>query len=165
MSKRVSLAVLILLAWVAASSAALYYFTFRDYGEFDPEQRWLQPTTDLRLSDLSIGAASRSSMTLVHVRDDGCSCNTYVEQHIDTLQGDFAEHQRSVADVTSAGFNVPATPMVLIFKGDDLYYAGPYASGPFCNSENSLIADLLSGQVKLAGTFRNGLVKACRCLT
>lgn len=165
MNKRVNLAALILLTWVAASSAALYYFTFRDYGEFDPEQSWLQPVIDLRLSDLSIGTASGSSMTLVHVRDDGCSCNTYVQQHMDELQGGFAEHQRSVADVTATGFRVPATPMVLIFKGDDIYYAGPYASGPFCNSEDSLISDLLSGQVELAGTFRNGLVKACRCLT
>ncbi|MGX5913975.1 DUF6436 domain-containing protein [Aliidiomarina sp. Khilg15.8] len=159
------LAVLILIAWVAASSAALYYFTFQDYGEFDPEQSWLSPATELQLSDLQITADEPDQITLIHVWDDSCSCNAYVKDHIDQLSGDFAEHRRSVAQVSATGFAVPATPLALIFKGDQLYYAGPYASGPFCNSEDSLIADLLAGRVNLAGSYRNGLVKACRCLT
>jgi hypothetical protein len=165
MSKPVRLALLILILWLTASSAALYYFTFRDYGEFDPQQSWLGATSDLRLSHLQVEADDPESMTLVHVRDGDCSCNSYVSEHMNELQGDFAEYLRSVKQIETAGFSVPATPMALIFKGNELYYAGPYASGPFCSNDNSLIEDLLRGQVQLAGTYRNGLVKACRCLT
>lgn len=165
MSRQVWLGALILIAWVAASSAALYYFNFRDYGEFDPQQRWLAADKALQLTDLGITSIDPGQMTLVHVRSPGCSCNTYVQAHITDLSGDFKQHTRTLATVTATGFTVPATPLALVFKGNQLYYAGPYASGPFCNSEDSLIADLLSGNVNLPGSYRNGLVKACRCLT
>lgn len=160
-------AVAVLIAWVSLSTLALYYFIFANYGEFDPEQHWLgwQPPT--QLGQLLALSTDHQQWSVVHVRDEGCSCNAYLAAHLADLS---AEHPQldqrnaSVGTLNDYGFIVPATPMAMVFQGQQLVYAGPYASGPFCASEDSLIDDLLSQRTQLAGTYLHGLVKACRCI-
>lgn len=170
--RKLVIASTLLVCWLGASTVAMYWFVFSDYGEFDPEQQWLgwQPPHDLG-AKLSV-ANDASEITLVHVRDPACSCDGYVMDHIDTLQYtnpsadqtavNYQEIDRAALE--QSGFLVPATPMAMVFYGDQLAYAGPFASGPFCAADDSLIHDLLQRQTQLAGTFLNGLIKACRCV-
>jgi hypothetical protein len=150
------------IGWFVASGYVLYYFTFGNYGEFDPEQQWLTVQPTLSLGDLNID--NQEGLTLVHVRAPFCSCNPLADAHKDTIGEHIHQYQRSANEVHHAGFTLPATPAALIFDDDTLIYAGPYASGAFCSVEDSLIEDILSGEQQLAGTYLNGLVRACRCL-
>lgn len=162
------LALTVLVSWLALSTLAMYYFVFADYGEFDPEQQWLgwNPPANLGTQlELSSNAAQWS---IVHVQDAECSCNSYLQSHLRDITNAHPKVTQlniSVENLQGYGFVVPAAPMALIFQGQQLIYAGPYASGPFCATENSLISDLLSQRTQLAGTYLQGLVKACRCLT
>lgn len=169
MSLRHWLALALIVIWLGASTFAMYWFTFSDYGEFDPQQEWLGATPSITLSQLGVAATPDSDMHIVHVQEQGCSCNRYVNNHIDILsaQSTLAEreqHWMSAQQVEHAGLRVPATPMALIFQNNQLLYAGPYATGPFCAVNDSLITDILTGTTKLAGGWLNGLVKSCRCL-
>lgn len=160
--KRHLWAELLFLTWLLGSALGLYYLTFKDYGEFDPEQLWLgwQAPTDIgQRLDL---AADANLVTLVSVREGGCSCNSYVDAH---LQQHAAVNvvERTPAQLSQLGFVVPASPMAMVFYGQQLVYAGPFASGPFCATDNSLIDDIVNQNTRLAGTFLNGLIKACRC--
>ncbi|RUO33329.1 DUF6436 domain-containing protein [Aliidiomarina soli] len=149
--------------WVVATAAILYHFTFGNYGEFDPQQRWLDAQPSLTLSALDL--PPQQGLTLVHVRRSFCSCNPLADNHRDSVPDQVEQHQLDITRVEAAGFSMPASPAALIFDGDELIYAGPYASGALCSVENSLIEDILVGQQRLAGPFLNGLVKACRCLS
>lgn len=149
--------------WVIATAWLLYYFTFANYGEFDPEQSWLQSQQTPSLE--SIGIDQSSSMTLVHVRTSYCSCNPLADAHTATVPDSVAQHWISADALATTGFHLPATPAALIYQHGELIYAGPYASGAFCAVEDSLIDDILRGEQQLAGTYLNGLVRACRCLT
>ncbi len=148
--------------WVIATAWVLYYFTFANYGEFDPEQTWLGQSSELRITDL--GLPQGSGMHIVHVRAPYCSCNPLADAHTVTIPDTVNQHWASADDIAATGFDLPATPAALIFKDGALMYAGPYASGAFCAVEDSLIDDILRGQQQLAGTYLNGLVRACRCL-
>ncbi|MCC5880971.1 MAG: hypothetical protein JJU03_13895 [Idiomarina sp.] len=164
---RTRLALLVLITWLGLSSIAMYYFVFADYGEFDPEQQWLgwQPPADLG-AKLSLADDNRQ-WSIVHVRSEGCSCNSYLTTHLQDLTREHSgvdQIDASIDTLNEYGFVVPAAPMAMIFQGQHLVYAGPYASGPFCASEDSLINDLLDQRTQLAGTYLQGLVKACRCL-
>lgn len=144
----------------------MYGFIFSDYGEFDPEQQWLGYQAAPSLTQF--GIAGKTRFTLIKVTAPSCNCNSYLESHLTELQEDLEGSieivPRTVAQVEASGFTVPATPMALVFDNHTLAYAGPFASGPFCASEDSLIRDILSGKTRLAGLYLNGLVQACRCL-
>lgn len=148
--------------WVSATAGVLYHFTFGNYGEFDPQQRWLNVQSQLRLQDLDLPVTD--SLSLVHVRAPYCSCNPLANAHSNTVPEHVAQHWLQASDLEPLGFELPASPAALIFDGEQLIYAGPYASGAFCSVEDSLIEDILNGEQRLAGTYMNGLVKACRCL-
>lgn len=169
MKNRHWLALTMIFIWLGASTVAMYWFTFSDYGEFDPQQEWLGTLPALTLSQLDVVPFGDAEIRIVHVQENDCPCNRYVNNHIKILstQSQLADHQQywmSAQQVEQAGFLVPATPMALVFKGNNLLYAGPYATGPFCAVDDSLIADILSSSTQLAGSWLNGLVKACRCL-
>lgn len=166
--RRTRLAWVVLVSWLGLSTLAMYVFVFADYGEFDPHQQWLgwQPPEDIG-EKLSL-ADDNDQWSIVHVRGDHCSCNSYLNTHLEDLTRDHAgvaQLDASIDSLDEYGFIVPATPMAMIFQGQQLVYAGPYASGPFCASEDSLISDLLEQRTQLAGTYLQGLVKACRCLS
>lgn len=149
--------------WVGLTGAVLYYLTFGNYGEFDPEQDWLQVQTSPQLNEL--GFTSTDGLTLIHIRDPYCSCNPLANAHISTVPDDVPQHWLSADELRDTGFAVPATPMALIFDGDDMIYAGPYASGPLCSPGNSLIETILHEEQRLAGLYLNGLIRTCRCLS
>lgn len=152
--------------WLAGSTLAIYLFTFKDYGEFDQRQQWLGWQAPESIAG-ALGIDSRDEVTtLVTVKEPGCSCNNYLNTHLNQIN--FAHSITRSLEVApsfirEAGFVVPATPMAMVFYGDELIYAGPFATGPFCAAQDSLLVDLLQRQQTLAGTFLNGLVKACRC--
>lgn len=151
-------------AWVGVTAWLLYYFTFANYGEFDPNQAWLGTTPTLTLSQLT-DTPSESGLSLVHVRSRLCSCNPLADAHTATIPEHVNQHWVDAKRVSETGFVLPATPAALIFSEGELIYAGPYASGAFCAVEDSLIEDILNGSQQLAGSYLNGLVRACRCLT
>ena len=156
------------LVWVLATAWLLYSLTFANYGEFDPEQRWLGSAQSIQLNELVPAADSKvadSGLTLVHVRSSWCSCNPLADGHTETVPDEVEQHWVTADTVRAAGFELPATPAALIFDNGQLIYAGPYASGAFCSVEDSLIETILTGEQALAGTYLNGLVQACRCLT
>lgn len=154
---------------MGATAWLLYSLTFANYGEFDPEQRWLGATPNLSLNSLvaqsNIDGALSQGLSLVHVRSSFCSCNPLADAHTAQVPDDINQHWVSADSVIAAGFELPATPAALIFDNGQLIYAGPYASGAFCAVEDSLIDSILTGEKPLAGTYLNGLVRACRCLT
>lgn len=150
--------------WVLLTAWLLYQFTFANYGEFDPQQQWLsQADTLLQLSDLELPVSD--ALTLVHVRTPYCSCNPLANAHSESVPDQVTQHWLPAEALEKHDFTLPATPAALIFDGNQLIYAGPYASGAFCAVEDSLIDDILSGHQQLAGPYLNGLIRACRCLT
>lgn len=154
------------IAWVIATAWLLYALTFGNYGEFDPEQRWLGVQTEVALTEVvSLDADTTPGLTLVHVRSRFCSCNPLADAHAETVPEQVTQHWVTADEVRATGFDLPATPAALIFNDGELIYAGPYASGAFCAIEDSLIDSILRGIQPLAGTYLNGLVRACRCLT
>lgn len=156
------------LVWVLATAWLLYSLTFANYGEFDPQQRWLGASQRIQLSDLVAPteiAGAGSGLTLVHVRSSWCSCNPLADSHTETVPDHVNQQWISAETVQATGFELPATPAALIFDNGQLIYAGPYASGAFCAVEDSLIETILTGEQALAGTYFNGLVQTCRCLT
>lgn len=157
----------VLATWLGLSTLLMYRFVFDNYGEFDPNQQWLSNQATPPLT--ALGFAASSGVTLIEVRQAGCGCNSYLDSHLASLRQSlgkraFNEHQLSVQEVVAAGIDVPATPMALVYDGNTLVYAGPFASGPFCAADDSLIENLLRRETRLAGVFFNGQVKACRCL-
>lgn len=149
--------------WVGITGAVLYYLTFGNYGEFDPRQEWLQIQHSPSIEQLGFKPAD--GLTLIHVRDAYCSCNPLANAHTSIVPQDVPQHWLSAEQLRGTGFSVPATPMALIFDGEQMIYAGPYASGPLCSPGNSLIEDILHQEQQLAGLYLNGLIRSCRCLS
>lgn len=153
--------------WIVSVSAALFHLSFTNYGEFDPEFKWLGLHDSINGQQLTLPPSS--GLQLVHVLDPSCSCSALAEQHIATLNQQLAldnnQHfYRTAAEVDAAGLPIPALPAVLVFKAGRLLYAGPYASGPQCSAADSFLPALLRGELQIPATWLNGETKACRCL-
>ncbi|GAB2930071.1 hypothetical protein GCM10027181_31290 [Rheinheimera gaetbuli] len=158
------LALLLFGGWIILMSALLFYLGQRHYGVFAPDKVWHSTTIEAA----AFGLTAASGFQILHVFADGCVCNARAKAHIrqlNTLQipEDVEQHFFSPADTASAGFTLPATPAVLIFFQGKLLYAGPYASGPLCAVDDSLITPILKQQVILPGLWLNAETSACRC--
>tara|TARA_B100001059_G_scaffold235832_1_gene283088 strand:- start:66945 stop:67451 length:507 start_codon:yes stop_codon:yes gene_type:complete len=158
----------VFVAWVLLASAGLFYFGNQNYGPFAADARWPQQTP-AEFNLIALNITGNTGIQVVHVQQPQCSCNSKAKQHIALFDSDYqvplsAQHQRSLTEVAAAGFNLPASPAVLIFDNGTLIYAGPYATGPLCSVADSLIAPILLKQVTLPGLWLNGEAKACRCL-
>lgn len=167
MRSRYLFAILLFLLWISATSYFLYDTVWGNYGVFDNQQQW----ETVSVTELTPGALALpviNGIQLVHVLDEDCQCNRFTEEHIRSLGKMLtepeAQAQVSVSALQTAGFVVPATPMALIFEHGKLIYAGPYATGPLCSVDDSLLADILSGHKILTGLWLNGETKACRCI-
>lgn len=165
--QRLVAALLLFLGWLAFSSVLLYRFGFAHYGTFDDKQLWRFDSAGITLSQLSIPQVD--GWQVVHVLDTTCGCTRLAKAHAGMFKELYqlpAAQQlyRSPAELAAAGFVLPAVPAVLLFDQGKLVYAGPYASGPLCSTNNSFITSLLSGQTQLEGLWLNGESKACRCL-
>lgn len=165
--QRLAAALLLFFAWLIFSSVLLYRFGFAHYGTFDDKQLWRFDSAGLRLSQLAIPEVA--GWQVVHVLDKNCGCSRLAKSHASLFRELYqlpVEQQlyRSAAELTAAGFTLPAVPAVLLFDHGKLIYAGPYASGPLCSTNNSFLTGLISRQTQLEGLWLNGESKACRCL-
>lgn len=161
------LAVVLLLLWVIPLSVMLYRLPQKQYGIFDVTGVWQQANTFRPVSVTQLGITASLNTQLVHVLAPDCRCTQYARQHISDLQhssADILHYHRSAEELMLAGFQVPATPMVMLFRQGQLIYAGPYASGPLCSVKDSILNLLMTQQFRLAGTWFNGETKACRCV-
>ncbi|MDX3773534.1 DUF6436 domain-containing protein [Chromatiaceae bacterium AAb-1] len=182
MQVKQQIALAVFLIWIAVTSYFLYDTVWGNYGLFDEKRQWATVAA-LNLTPQDIQLETSAGLQLVHVFSAGCSCNRYTAAHIaeltsaltadtltadsltaDSLTTDNLQAVISVETLAAAGLAVPATPMALIFEHGRLIYAGPYATGPLCSVDNSLLADILSGRQILAGLWLNGETKACRCI-
>ena len=162
-ARRLQLALLLFGGWIILASAVLFYLGQRHYGVFAPDGQWYN-TTDA----VAFGLPVASGFQLLHVFAEGCVCNARARQHIRQLDKQLLSEQVeqyffSSDQIVSAGVTLPATPAVLIFSQGKLIYAGPYASGPLCALDDSLIVPILQQQVILPGLWLNAETRACRC--
>ncbi|MCB5226823.1 DUF6436 domain-containing protein [Alishewanella sp. 16-MA] len=168
MQHRVRVVALIFISWVVVASSSLYFFGQHYYGLFDQAGLWHSPASS-EFAIERLGIASVSAKQVVHVTEVGCVCNRLAAEHRDLFTGTYQipaerQFQLSAEHLQAAGFTLPAAPAVLIFEHGQLIYAGPYATGPLCSVDDSLIAPILRNTLQLPGLWLNGEVKACRCL-
>lgn len=165
--QRLVAALLLFVAWLVFSSVLLYRFGFAHYGTFDEKQLWRFDSSGVTLSALAIPEIA--GWQVVHVMDQNCGCSRLAKSHAAMFRELYqlpASQQlyRSATELSAAGFTLPAVPAVLLFDHGKLIYAGPYASGPLCSTNNSFLTSLISRQTQLEGLWLNGESKACRCL-
>ena len=165
--QRLIAALLLFGSWLLFSGLLLYRFGFAHYGTFDERQLWRFDTTGVTLQQLAIPV--EAGWQVVHILDKNCGCSRFANSHVGMFSDLYqlaAERQlyRSAAELAAAGFTLPAVPAVLLFDHGKLMYAGPYASGPLCSTNNSFLTSLISRQTQLEGLWLNGESKACRCL-
>lgn len=163
----------IFILWVTGTSWLLFQTGNAYYGEFDPKRQLQQQLQQLpqlnRLIEPQNGAA-----TLLHVLDENCPCTQQARAHIQSLQGRFAQQALqqpllqlylSAAELRAAGVTVPATPMVIYLKDQQLHYSGPYASGPACSSSEDLLAAIVQNKMQTPDSWLNSETLSCRCLS
>jgi hypothetical protein len=159
----------LLLLWLVASSVLLFRFGQSDYGEFDPKLQLQQHPT--KLSDfIELSAARPGETILLHVLDPACRCAALAEDHIAQLQPSLQNlpklRQLALTPLLlqQAGIAVPATPMIVVLRDQQLIYSGPYASGPACSIGDSLLDQVLQQKLQTPASWLNSETAACRCL-
>lgn len=156
-----------LLGWLLLSGYLLWQDQHSVVGVFDPEQRWQQQGTEGLILNSLVTASGGNSMQLLHVIDPACRCHRQQQQHQQALQQSFAgipQQTLSIAEARQLGLSIPAAPMAILIRGDELVYAGPYSAGPICGSGDGWIERLLRDEIQFAGTWLNGESNSCRCL-
>lgn len=96
--------------------------------------------------------------TVVHFSDRNCWCETFAEEHIESVMALAQSHDlRPVVvdklDVQAelAG-QIPSYPALAIFDGEQkLVYLGPYSDGVNCAPENGLVEPFIRGQRRYLG--------------
>jgi hypothetical protein len=159
----------LLLLWLVASSVLLFRFGQSDYGEFDPKRQLQQYPT--KLSDfIELSAARPGETILLHVLDPVCRCTALAEDHRVQLQPSLQNlptlRQLTLTPIQlqQAGIVVPATPMIIVLRDQQLIYSGPYASGPACSIGESLLDQVLQQKLQTPASWLNSETAACRCL-
>lgn len=159
----------LLLLWLVASSVLLFRFGQSDYGEFDPKFQLRQHPA--KLGDfIKLSAAKPGETILLHVLDPACRCAAMAEDHIAQLQPSLQNlpNLRQLALtpllLQQAGIAVPATPMIVVIRDQQLIYSGPYASGPACSIGDSLLDQVLQQKLQTPASWLNSETAACRCL-
>lgn len=157
-----------MLLWLVASSLVLFRFGQSDFGEFDPQLQLKQHPLQLR-SLLQLSAAKSDETLLLHVFDDSCRCTALAETHLQQLRPQLLLQPRlreltlHPQQLLQAGIAVPATPMIIILRHQQLIYSGPYASGPGCNIGDSLLEGVLLQKLQTPASWLNSETSACRC--
>lgn len=160
---------LLLLLWLVASSVLLFRFGQSDYGEFDPHRQLLQHPVQL-VDFIKLSAAKPGETILLHVLDPACRCAALAENHLAQLQPSLQNlpklRQLALTPffLQQAGIAVPATPMIVVLRDQQLIYSGPYASGPACSIGESLLDQVLQQKLQTPASWLNSETAACRCL-
>ena len=159
--RRIIIASLLALLWLAAMLAAFWWFQARYIRPFD-ERTELFIGSQLRLP---AELAGPGAIRLVHFWDPACPCNVGNQQHLAELMqhfgplgvqfyavqkpGSSGHLPQTLAGLkTLAGLpgsaGLPASPAVAIWdKQGRLAYFGPYSEGANCTSSNSFIEPIL----------------------
>ena len=159
--RRIIIASLLALLWLAAMLAAFWWFQARYIRPFD-ERTELFIGSQLRLP---AELAGPGAIRLVHFWDPACPCNVGNQQHLSELIEQYAPQGVEFYALQKAGSHgqlpenlgamkiitalpgadqVPASPAVGIWdRNGKLAYFGPYSEGLTCNSSNSFIEPIL----------------------
>ena len=160
----------LLLLWLLTSVVVMFRFGQSEYGEFDPDLQLKQHPQQFSALSL-LGNAEPGATVLIHVQDPNCRCTRLANQHLQALAAQLATlpslYQRTFhpAELTALGIAVPATPMLIVIRNQQLVYSGPYASGPNCSVDDSLLAEIIAQKMHMPGVWLNSETAACRCLT
>ena len=155
--RRIIIASLLALLWLAAMLAAFWWFQARYIRPFD-ERTELFIGSQLRLP---AELAGPGAIRLVHFWDPACPCNVGNQQHLGELVEQFAPRGVQFYAVQKAGSegrlpdnlqqlqplpalpgseSLAASPAVAIWdQQGQLAYFGPYSEGALCTSSNSFI--------------------------
>lgn len=164
---------LIFILWVTGTSWLLFQTGNANYGEFDPKRQLQQQLQQLPLLN-RLSQQPNGSATLLHVLDENCPCTQQARAHIQSLQGSFSQQASqqalqqlylSAAELRAAGVTVPATPMVIYLKDQQIRYSGPYASGPACSGADDLLAAIVQNKMQTPDSWLNSETLSCRCLS
>jgi len=160
----------LLLLWLIGTSVLLFRFGQSDYGEFDPRLQLQQHPAKL-VDFIALSAAKPGETILLHVLDPACRCAVLAREHISQLQAAL-QNIPQLRQITltpwllqQRGIAVPATPMIVVLRDQQLIYSGPYASGPACSIGDSLLDQVLQQKLQTPASWLNSETAACRCLT
>jgi hypothetical protein len=166
--KRERLVIAVFVSWAALTTAALFALGNQYYGVFAAQGNW-QTIAERELSVDALGLRVSQGFQIVHVRQKGCMCNrqadkfkTFLASEHNVNKGE--QYDVDITQLTKLGIALPTSPAVLIFQQGKLLYAGPYASGPLCSVDESLITPILQNRITLPGLWLNGEAKSCRCI-
>lgn len=176
---------LLVLLWCVSTLGWLWQQQQAYYGVFDPDRQLsklpaqlpasLTKMLNAQQSPRYAGTSAVANMTdrlpageadqLVVVLAADCYCTSAARRHLAELQ---QHSQRTIIEITphqllQAGLQVPATPALLWWRDQQLWYAGPLAAGAVCGTAGDLLLPLLTGQQQIAGSWRNSDTQTCRC--
>ncbi len=164
---------LLLLLWLGSALATLAWLQQRQQGVFDPErqlQQLPQHWSDWQRMAGKVSSVQRikaqSGKILLLITDETCDCQRTTKTQLTALvqQSDVELFELHRSDVQRAGIAVPAVPLLLIFNGQQLSYAGPVSAGQFCGAPDNLLLPLLQQPQLLPAVWLNSEASACRCL-
>ena len=139
----------IVLFWFFSSVAALWWFEYRHWGNYNEQLISFdaQPIREL-YPILKKEAGNRP--LIVHFKDDDCPCERYRVAHVKQIAPILLGTEQTVLSRDSSvlkGLKIPATPAVAIWDADgELAYFGPYSSGMSCGEGFDFI-DMVLGKL------------------
>lgn len=169
MTGRVKAAFVLLMLWIAGSTAAFYWFFLSNYGVFDEQGLWQQqPLVSLKVQQqLNTVLKQNVQWQAVFVSDTRCSCSSFAEEHLRRIQQrqpNMVITELTLQQATDLGLESIATPLLLLFQHNKLTYAGPLATDLLCSDNASILEGIVSGNTQLPGLWLNGESTACRCI-
>lgn len=156
--------------WLISVFISGYYFISIRLVEFDPDRHL--PTDDTQLVQATAQAmrvdVNALSNSIVHFSQPNCSCTSYSQAHISSLndtakQNGFTIIQKTIDAAT--GQIIPSTPAIMIIGNNaELVYFGPYSTGLACSATNSIVDITLQNyQQGFASHLINNEALGCYC--
>lgn len=164
---------LLLLLWLGSALMTLAWLQQRHQGVFDPQrqlqhlpQHWSDWQFIGGMAPNSQRTSAKTDKIVLLISDDACDCQRTSKTQLSALlqQSDFQLVEVNSAEVRQAGIVVPAVPLLLIFAGQQLRYAGPVSTGQFCGVSDNLLLPLLQQPQLLPAVWLNSESSACRCI-
>tara|TARA_R110000744_G_scaffold167365_6_gene284833 strand:- start:36 stop:617 length:582 start_codon:yes stop_codon:yes gene_type:complete len=143
------LVVIGLISWVGLTIGGLAYWSMQSQRDFDPQQTFASAAMAPEYPQAIVASMSKQypglTKTVVHIQQEGCSCNFSNNIHADRIDYKLDKFQYRSLHVSAislpSNIILPSLPAIMIFdEQGELGYFGPYSSGYFC-STNSAIVD------------------------
>lgn len=171
-SGKLKIALTVLMLWLVCSVTAFYNLFWSHYGTFDPQGDWHQsPSPQLSPDQISRLFQSKAEWQGILITDPDCQCSSFAKEHLQRLQTRHPLIEISTLELNDltqlqATFNlkVVASPLFILFKDQQLLYAGPLATDRLCSDNASILDGIITGATVLPGLWLNGESTACRCL-